>query len=149
MRKLFCWIFSIWNISRSWHHSKLYSFIYISLYFCVFYEFDDQNVEFENQKLFSNASLRHWDFNIYMYVYIYNTFHIERRWYKVCLEIHQPGKVYFLSYQIDDPQSEDFLLKDLYLTVFFVTFYYIPSIYFTSSVKWTRWITSQQDVQAR
>ena len=73
-----------------------------------------------------------------MYVYIYNTFHIERRWYKVCLEIHQPGKVYFLSYKIDDPQSEDFLLKDLYLTVFFVTFYYLPSIYFTSSVKWTR-----------
>ena len=29
----------------------IYTFICISLYFCVFEKFDDQNIEFEDQKL--------------------------------------------------------------------------------------------------
>ena len=36
----------------------IYSFICISLYFCVFEEFVDHNIEVEDQKLFFSVSLR-------------------------------------------------------------------------------------------
>ena len=40
----------------------IYSFICISLYFCVSEEFVDHNIEVEDQKLFFSVSLRRWDF---------------------------------------------------------------------------------------
>ena len=40
----------------------IHNFICISLYFCIFEKFDDQNIEFEDQKLLFNVCLKCWDF---------------------------------------------------------------------------------------